>query len=333
MAPNVCANCGASDDSSPDGVKLKPCSVCKTARYCGRGCQVEHWKKHKPHCTAGTLAARAAAWAEALTDLPGLVPLHGAPDLVYHESFPSSPSSWRFDAAVGLVPREVYDTWRAAEPPRLTAMHEARARAKTTPRPPVRSSPVVPPSRTRSVQCRLGQAFEFGEGNVATDLKVARSCYQDSADGGDLDAQCRLGFAYVYGHLGLEIDYDMALTWFKKAAEGGRSISLCRLGVAYETGDLGVVINFKTARTYFQDAAEGGDHDAQRRLGRAYRDGTLGLKTDLEAATMWLQKAGDSEDEEEEEEPTDSDSEDDEEEEEEEGHGEEEADGELWELD
>ena len=39
VAPNVCANCGASDDSSPGGVKLKPCSVCKTAKYCGRGCQ------------------------------------------------------------------------------------------------------------------------------------------------------------------------------------------------------------------------------------------------------------------------------------------------------
>ena len=166
MAPNVCANCGASDDSSPDGVKLRPCSVCKTALYCGRGCQVEHWKAHKPHCTAETPAARAAARAEALTDLPDLVPLPGAPDLV---SFPSSTSSWRFDAAVGLVPLEVYNTWRAAEPPRLTAMHEARARAKTTPRPPVRSSPVVAPSRTRSVQFRLGQAHEFGEGDVAID--------------------------------------------------------------------------------------------------------------------------------------------------------------------
>ena len=242
MAPNVCANCGASDDSSPDGVKLRPCSVCKTALYCGRGCQLEHWKVHKPHCTAETPAARAAARAEALTDLPDLVPLPGAPDHVYHEvPCPSSPSSLRWDAAVGLVPLEVYNTWRAAEPPRLSAMHEARARAKTTPRPPVRSSPVVPPSRTRSVQCRLGQAFEFGEGNVAIDLEVARSCYQDSADGGDLDAQCRLGFAYVHGHFGLEMDFVMALMWFKKAAACGHSMSQWRLGVAYEEGDLSFV--------------------------------------------------------------------------------------------
>ena len=330
-APNVCANCGASDDSSPDGVKLKPCSVCKTARYCGRGCQVEHWKKHRPHCTAETPAARAAARAAALADLPDLVPLPGAPDLV---SCLSSPSSWRFDAAVGLVPLEVYNTWRAAEAQRLSAMHKAISLAKTTLRPPVRSSPVVAPSRTRSVQVRLGQAFEFGEGNVATDLEVALSCYQDSADGGDLDAQCRLGFAYMYGSLGLKIDFDMALRWFKKAAACGHSTSQWRLGVAYENGDLGVVTNFKMALMWFREAAVGGDDDAQRRLGRAYRDGTLGLETDLEAATTWLQVAGDSEDEEEEEEPMDSDSEDDEEEEEEEeGHGEEEADRELWELD
>ena len=39
VAPNVYANCGASDDPSFDGVKLRPCSVCKTAKYCGRGCQ------------------------------------------------------------------------------------------------------------------------------------------------------------------------------------------------------------------------------------------------------------------------------------------------------
>ena len=235
MAPNVCANCGASDDSSPDGAKLKPCSVCKTARYCGRVCQVEHWKAHKPHCTAGTLAARAAAWAEALADLPDLVPLPGAPDRVYSEEpCPSSPSSSRWGASVGLVPREVYGTWRAAEPQRLSALHEARARAKTTPRPPVRSSPVVPPLRTRSVQCRLGQAFEFGEGNVAIDLEVACSCYQDSADGGDLDAQCRLGFAYVHGHFGLEMNYVMARMWFNKAAACGHSMSQWRNGVAYE---------------------------------------------------------------------------------------------------
>ena len=50
----VCASCGAPGDSIFGGVKLKPCSVCKTAKYCGRECQVEHWKKHKPDCRAPT---------------------------------------------------------------------------------------------------------------------------------------------------------------------------------------------------------------------------------------------------------------------------------------
>ena len=52
VSPCVCASCGAPGDSIPGGVKLKPCSVCKTAKYCGRECQIEHWKKHKPDCRA-----------------------------------------------------------------------------------------------------------------------------------------------------------------------------------------------------------------------------------------------------------------------------------------
>ena len=51
FAPCVCANCGAPDDPSPDGAKLKNCSFCKAAKYCGRECQVKHWKKHKVQCT------------------------------------------------------------------------------------------------------------------------------------------------------------------------------------------------------------------------------------------------------------------------------------------
>ena len=60
FAPCVCASCGAPGDSIPGGVKLKPCSVCKTAKYCGRECQVEHWKKHKPGCRAPTAVEGAA---------------------------------------------------------------------------------------------------------------------------------------------------------------------------------------------------------------------------------------------------------------------------------
>ncbi|PAA81453.1 hypothetical protein BOX15_Mlig024716g1, partial [Macrostomum lignano] len=40
-----CANCGKLD-------ALQRCSKCKISYYCGRDCQVNHWKKHKKNCHA-----------------------------------------------------------------------------------------------------------------------------------------------------------------------------------------------------------------------------------------------------------------------------------------
>jgi Flp pilus assembly protein TadD len=40
----ACAHCGRS------GVPLSKCTRCRSARYCGRDCQVAAWAKHKPHC-------------------------------------------------------------------------------------------------------------------------------------------------------------------------------------------------------------------------------------------------------------------------------------------
>jgi hypothetical protein len=37
------------------------CSGCRTARYCCRECQKQHWKQHKPVCTALAAAAAPAA--------------------------------------------------------------------------------------------------------------------------------------------------------------------------------------------------------------------------------------------------------------------------------
>ena len=55
MAPaigRVCSNCGIGERGG--GAALKPCSRCKVALYCGRGCQVQHWKVggHKAVCKA-----------------------------------------------------------------------------------------------------------------------------------------------------------------------------------------------------------------------------------------------------------------------------------------
>ena len=39
------------------------CSGCRVARYCSKGCQVAHWKQHKPACKAAAAAAAAAKTA------------------------------------------------------------------------------------------------------------------------------------------------------------------------------------------------------------------------------------------------------------------------------
>jgi len=48
----VCSNCGIGERGG--GAALKPCSRCKVALYCGRECQVQHWKAggHKAVCKA-----------------------------------------------------------------------------------------------------------------------------------------------------------------------------------------------------------------------------------------------------------------------------------------
>ena len=56
------ARCGA--EAAKTGVeggmtRLRLCSGCRRARYCGRECQAADWDRHRAWCTA-TTAARAA---------------------------------------------------------------------------------------------------------------------------------------------------------------------------------------------------------------------------------------------------------------------------------
>ena len=47
----TCANCGVAETAGK--VALKPCSRCKAVVYCGKECQLQHWKKaggHKAEC-------------------------------------------------------------------------------------------------------------------------------------------------------------------------------------------------------------------------------------------------------------------------------------------
>jgi hypothetical protein len=68
--PNACNNPGCSNVSGPSEAQLVGgrsclCTGCRTARYCSRFCQKQHWKLHKPVCKALAAAAEAQAAAAA----------------------------------------------------------------------------------------------------------------------------------------------------------------------------------------------------------------------------------------------------------------------------
>ena len=72
--PDFCNNGGCVNVCGPSEVLLVSgrsciCAGCRTARYCGRGCQRQAWKQHKPVCKA--LAAAAAATAGAAAEGAG----------------------------------------------------------------------------------------------------------------------------------------------------------------------------------------------------------------------------------------------------------------------
>jgi hypothetical protein len=64
--PYACNNPDCANLSGVSEVRLvtghsTKCSGCKTARYCCKACQVQHWKQHKPVCKALAAAAGAAS--------------------------------------------------------------------------------------------------------------------------------------------------------------------------------------------------------------------------------------------------------------------------------
>jgi hypothetical protein len=66
--PCLCNNPGCTNISGPTELSLVPkgsgrCAGCRVAHYCCRACQTEHWKQHKPVCSALAAAAAAAAAA------------------------------------------------------------------------------------------------------------------------------------------------------------------------------------------------------------------------------------------------------------------------------
>jgi hypothetical protein len=51
---SVCRECGKSEVTSQDNLKLRRCSKCLCAAYCSAECQQKNWPKHKPDCITST---------------------------------------------------------------------------------------------------------------------------------------------------------------------------------------------------------------------------------------------------------------------------------------
>jgi hypothetical protein len=68
--PHACNNPTCGNTAGPSEAQLVGgrsciCVGCRTVRYCGRVCQRETWRRHKPVCKAATAAAAAATAAAA----------------------------------------------------------------------------------------------------------------------------------------------------------------------------------------------------------------------------------------------------------------------------
>lgn len=63
-AARSCSSCGTERGSAE---QLALCAGCKTARYCSRGCQKQHWKDHKLYCKHVASAGASSAALDAST--------------------------------------------------------------------------------------------------------------------------------------------------------------------------------------------------------------------------------------------------------------------------
>lgn len=128
----------------------------------------------------------------------------------------------------------------------------------------------------------LARCYDEGWG-CDKNLKMAKDCYELSAEQEFIPAERRLGLCYLYG-LGTDKNESEALSHFNKAAENNDVES------QYYVGDLHKKAgNIEEAFAWFTKAANQDDADAQNALGLCYLE--RGTSADNQKAEFWLKKA------------------------------------------
>ncbi len=132
-----------------------------------------------------------------------------------------------------------------------------------------------------------GIAYFHGRG-VPKDYDRAFSCFQKSAEKGQVNAQYYLGLCHYYGY-GTSQDYKQAVFWFRMAAEEGQISAQYNLGLCHYYG-YGLPQDYTLAVSLFQKAAEKGHTHAIYNLGLCYENG-FGIPRNITMAKTCYHKA------------------------------------------
>jgi TPR repeat protein len=124
-----------------------------------------------------------------------------------------------------------------------------------------------------------------------TDIRQARSWFEEAARRGYAPAQVNLAVTYMNGW-GVPQNYGAALNWLNTAAKQGHPSAYGNLGILYMNG-WGVRRDYAEAFKDLEIAANAGNAGAQSNLGYLY-DGGLGVVQDYSAAARWYHLAAEN---------------------------------------
>ena len=251
-----CANCSSSQSTEGGGGALRACTRCKAVYYCGRPCQIQHWKKggHQQFCIP--VEERRPNVAGVLKDKKGNE--GGECPICLEVLLPGScmtlPCSHSFhgECVQGLRRfgvQQACPLCRAELPPgpdKLFAEATERYYALD-----------------RRQQMLENPWQNMAKADRDSAVEIAASWKQAAVEG-HVGAQSNLGVLYHNGQ-GVRQSFEEAARWYRKAADQGQAEAQVNLGVAYQTGK-GVHQSSEEAARWYRKAADQGHTGAQSNL-------------------------------------------------------------------
>ena len=313
----------SSDDARACGncERLAPtmfgCARCGLVYYCGKDCQIAHWKDHKPLCipkadrvpqaprSPGTQEPAKQDQEECAICLDSLAEDGSTLALPCGHAFHGScVEGLRAQGAAKVCPLcrgelpagpdQLFD-----EATRRFVAVEARVERLKTSWGALRAADqremkeVVLLWKNAAAQGSAEAAFNLGiihkhGRGVLQDFAEAVKWYRRAAEQGYARAQTNLGLMYDKGQ-GVQQNSAEAVKWFRRGVEQGYARAQHYLGAMYNKGE-GVQQNFAEAVKLYRRAAEQGYAEAQSNLGISYASGK-GVQQDFVMAIKWSLKA------------------------------------------